>query len=62
MEIKEYTKQYFEDIYNVIHQTIEEIYPKYYPRSAVDFFHHHHSRAHIEENLPKEYTAIILEN
>ena len=39
MEIKEYNVSYFNDVFDIVHKTIEEIYPKYYPRSAVDFFH-----------------------
>jgi GNAT superfamily N-acetyltransferase len=62
METLMYENIYFEDIYNVVHNTIEEIYPKYYPRKAVDFFHNHHSKENMLENLPKEYTKIIMEN
>ena len=62
MEILMYENIYFEDIFNVIHDTIEEIYPKYYPRKAVDFFHNHHSKENMLEYLPKEYTKIIIEN
>ena len=51
MEIKKYNKDYFNDIYEVIHKTIEEIYLKYYPRSAVDFFHSHHSKENMEKQL-----------
>lgn len=25
-------------VYNVLHTTIQSIYPKYYPREVVDFF------------------------
>jgi len=42
MEIKNYSELYFNEVYDVIHKTIENIYPKYYPRSVVDFFHNHH--------------------
>ena len=62
MKILLYENKYFEDIYNVVHNTIEEVYPKYYPRKAVDFFHNYHSKENMLKNLPKEYTKIILEN
>ena len=62
MEIKAYNYQYFDIIYEVIHKTIEEIYPKYYPREAVDFFHNHHSKENMEKQLPDEYTLVIFEN
>jgi GNAT superfamily N-acetyltransferase len=62
MEIIEYKENYFEDVFNVVHDTIERIYPKYYPRKAVDFFHNHHSKENMLEKLPNEYTRIIIEN
>jgi GNAT superfamily N-acetyltransferase len=62
MEIIKYKEKYFEDVFNVVHDTIEKIYPKYYPRKAVDFFHNHHSKENMIEKLPKEYTRIIKEN
>jgi len=62
MEIRDYTETYFNDVFFVVHTTIEEIYPRYYPRKAVDFFHNHHSRENMLEKLPKEYTKIIIEN
>jgi GNAT superfamily N-acetyltransferase len=62
MKIIDYTDNCFEEIYNVVHNTIEKIYPKYYPRKAVDFFHKHHSKENMLEKLPNEFTKIILEN
>jgi len=59
MEIKEYSEVYFQDVYEVVHKTIEEIYPKYYPRSAVDFFHNHHSKEKMEKQLPNEVTMVL---
>jgi GNAT superfamily N-acetyltransferase len=62
VEIKNYNESYFSEIYGIIHKTIEEIYPKYYPRSAVDFFHNHHSKENIEYQLPNEFTLVLLDN
>jgi GNAT superfamily N-acetyltransferase len=62
MEIKIFSTEYFEETFEVIHKTIEEIYPKYYPRKAVDFFHDHHSAENMKIKLPHEYVLIILEN
>ena len=62
MEIITYENKYFEEVYNVVHDTIEKIYPKYYPRKAVDFFHKHHSKENMLKNLPNEFTGIIIEN
>jgi len=62
MEIINYKEIYFNNVFDVVHKTIEEIYPKYYPRKAVDYFHNLHSKKNMLEKLPKEYTKIIMEN
>ena len=62
MEIKEYNESYFNDVFDIVHKTIEEIYPKYYPRSAVDFFHNHHSKEKMENQLPNEFTLVLMDN
>jgi len=59
MEIKNYTESHFNIIFDIVHKTIEEIYPKYYPRSAVDFFHYHHSREKLEKQLSSEVTMVL---
>ncbi|MCL2184951.1 MAG: GNAT family N-acetyltransferase [Treponema sp.] len=62
MEIKIYLNDYFNAVFNLVHKTIEEIYPGYYPRAAVDFFHNHHSKENMEKQLPNEYTLILMED
>jgi GNAT superfamily N-acetyltransferase len=62
MEIKYYTESCFEDVFNIVHKTIEEIYPQYYPRGAVDFFHNHHSKENMNKQLPNEFTLTLYEN
>jgi len=62
IKINAYCDKYFDNIYDVIHKTIEEIYPKYYSREAVDFFHNHHSKENMEKQLPDEYTLVVFEN
>ena len=62
MEIKNYCETYFDDVFDVIHKTIEEIYPKYYPQSAVDFFHSHHSKETMKKQMPNEFTLVLLED
>ena len=62
MEIKTYCNDYFENICEIIHKTIEGIYPKYYPREAVDFFHNHHSKENMEKQLPNENTMVLFDN
>jgi GNAT superfamily N-acetyltransferase len=62
MEIKLYDNEYFNGVFHIVHKTIEEIYPKYYPRMAVDFFHKHHSKENMEKQLPSAYTLVLFEN
>lgn len=62
MEIRLYTTAYFDSLFEIIHKTIEEIYPKYYPRSAVDFFHNHHSKENMYKQLATECILVLLEN
>lgn len=62
MKIIEYDNKYFNGVFEVIHKAIEEIYPKYYPRKAVDFFHNHHSKEKLLKSLSKDFTKIITEN
>jgi GNAT superfamily N-acetyltransferase len=61
MEIKNYTESCFSIVFDIVHKTIEEIYPKYYPRSAVDFFHAHHSKEKMEKQLSNEVTMILFD-
>ena len=62
MEIKNYSELYFNDVFGVIHKTIEEIYPRYYPRSAVDFFHNHHSIENMKKQMPNEFILVLTDN
>jgi GNAT superfamily N-acetyltransferase len=62
LEIIKFEDKYFMDVYNIVHKTIEEIYPKYYPKKVVEYFHNHHSIENMKCKLPEEYTKIILLN
>jgi citrate lyase synthetase len=62
VEIKEYCNAYFTDVYNVVHKTIEEIYTKYYPKSAVDFYHEYHSKENMENQMTNELILVLMEN
>lgn len=48
MDIKQAANTDLSIIINIIHETIKEIYPRYYPKGAVDFFLAHHSAENIE--------------
>ena len=40
MEILIATNKDFETVKYIIHATIKEIYPQYYPKGVVEFFYH----------------------
>jgi GNAT superfamily N-acetyltransferase len=58
--IEKYTDAHFDSVFGVVHMTIEKIYPKYYPRAAVDFFHEHHSEEKMQAQLQNEFTMVLL--
>ena len=60
--IKTYVNSYFQDVYKIVHDTIEKIYPKYYPHEAVSFFHNYHSIENMTDDIPKGTTLIALKN
>jgi len=61
MEIRNYTESFFKDVFDIVHKTIEGIYPKYYPRGAVDFFHNHHSEENMKKQLSNEFTLVLFD-
>ena len=48
-------------VYNVLHTTIQSIYPKYYPREVVDFFCSHHSKEHVLEGIVTGNMGVLLD-
>jgi len=48
-------------VYNVLHTTIETIYPKYYPQEVVDFFCRHHSKVHILDGIASGNMGVLTE-
>ncbi len=61
MKIIKYEEVYFSPLFELIHATIDAIYPLYYPQGVADFFHHHHSAQHLEADLDCTYTLLALE-
>ena len=51
MQIILATKNDLEDVRNITQTTIKEIYPKYYPSGAVQFFGDHHCDEHIISDI-----------
>ena len=51
MEILIATNKDFETVKYIIHTTIKEIYPQYYPKGVVEFFLSYHSSQNIKKAL-----------
>ena len=60
MEYIEATKEHAEQIYRLVQDTIQAIYPKFYPMEVVKFFCNHHSREQIVGDITNGYVGILL--
>jgi len=49
----------FEPVYELVHQVIAQVYPRYYPMHVVDFFHEHHNRQHMQQDIPNGETVLL---
>ena len=62
MEYRTATSDMADVIYNVLHTTIQTVYPKYYPEEVVDFFCHHHSKEHILDGIASGNMGVLTED
>lgn len=51
-----------ETVRDITQFTIDEIYPHYYPRGAVEFFKAHHSDSHIMEDIENGRVFLLYED
>lgn len=51
MPVRAAKKQDQQTVYRIAQETISGIYPRYYPRGAVDFFLQHHNPMAIEKDI-----------
>lgn len=51
-----------EKIKDIVYQTIEEIYPHYYPEGAVAFFLSHHNENIIMEDIKQQNVYVLEES
>ncbi len=51
-----------EKIKDIVYQTIEEIYPHYYPEGAVAFFLSHHNENNIIEDIKQQNVYVLEES
>lgn len=48
-----------ETVKTITAQTINSVYPKYYPKGAVEFFLSHHNEYNIKSDIEKGYVYIL---
>lgn len=44
---------------DIVHQTIQAIYPRYYPKGAVDFFLSHHCEANLSADIISQEVFLL---
>lgn len=62
MDIIKADKNSFELVKMITQTTIKEVYPKYYPMGAVEFFQKHHSDEHIVKDIEDGKVYLLLDN
>ncbi|MDR1760590.1 MAG: GNAT family N-acetyltransferase [Fibrobacter sp.] len=62
MQIRKYAPSDFDAVSEIVHKTIETIYPKHYSPGAVAFFHAHHSKEKMQAEIPNEQVLVLLQN
>ena len=59
MEYTKATIDNMEEFYNLVQNTIQEVYPKYYPEEVVRFFSQQHCRENLERDIEEERIYIL---
>lgn len=62
MEFRVAKKQDMEQVYELVQETIQSVYPKYYLKEIVDMFCEYHNRENILEDIQAENTYILIDN
>lgn len=62
MEIVKANIETFDIVKNITQTTISEVYPKYYPYGAVEFFTNHHSDDNIMEDINSGIVYLLRDN
>ena len=53
-------KENLEEIYQLVQNTINTVYPVYYPQAVVQFFCEHHSRENIAADIENGLVRVLL--
>lgn len=62
MEYKTATNEMADAVHNVLHTTIQTVYPKYYPIEVTEFFCNHHSKEHILSGISSGNMGVLTDN
>ena len=60
MEYIKSTRENLDCIFDIVQNTVNTIYPKYYPKEVVDFFCKHHSRDNIAKDIEKGNAGVLV--
>lgn len=60
MQCLKATKSYCYEIYHLVQETIQTIYPNYYPEEVVDFFNRLHHIDQIKEDIEKQKVEMLF--
>lgn len=55
------TREMADSVYQVLQTAILTIYPKYYPKEAVDFFCRHHSERRVLDGIASGNTRVLTD-
>jgi ribosomal protein S18 acetylase RimI-like enzyme len=58
IEIRKFTEEDFNNVFNLIQNTIDTSYNGVYPKEAIDFFKNHHSKDNILKDAAAGYTIV----
>lgn len=61
LEIRLANKEDFDAVRKIVRDTINEVYPKYYPSGAVQFFLDHHSDESIRSDILSEKVFLLAD-
>lgn len=56
------TLEHTEQVYQIVQDTINSVYPKYYPKEVVDFFCQLHNMENIKKDIEKQNIGILIDN
>lgn len=62
MEYFRAKKEDLEQVYQLVQDTIQTIYPQYYPHKIVDFFSNLHSKENIAADIESGYVRVLFLN